>query len=78
LTDGFTFPAGPIVLEDGSMLITFALKFLDETKHHDPAGHLPDHWPMNLVAFKSTDGGYMWNYHATVVNHTQLPWSYFG
>lgn len=77
LTDGFTFPTGPVRLGDGSLLMSFALKTADEFAHHDPTHHLPDHYPMNLVVFRSTDGK-IWNYLSTAVNHTQLPWSYFG
>ena len=47
-------------------------------KRNDPTGHLPDCWPMNLVAVRTTDSRDMWHYHAMVVNHTQLPWTYFG
>ena len=77
LTDGFTFPTDPVRLGDGSLLMSFALKTADEVAHHDPTHHLPDHYPMNLVVFRSTDGK-IWDYLATAVNHTQLPWSYFG
>lgn len=77
LLDGFTFPTDPVRLADGSLLVSFALKTADESAHHDATHHLPDHYPMNLVIFRSTDGK-IWDFLSTAVNHTQLPWSYFG
>jgi hypothetical protein len=77
LLDGFTFPTDPVRLADGSLLVSFALKTADESAHHDATHHLPDHYPMNLVIFRSTDGR-IWDFLSTAVNHTQLPWSYFG
>ena len=32
-----------------------------------------NHLPMSLVVFKSTDGGFTWDFQAVAVNYTQIP-----
>jgi hypothetical protein len=76
MTDSFTWPSNAVRLADGSLVMSFALKTADETKHPPKYGRGAVS-PMNLVVFRSTDG-LVWDYLSTAVNHTQLAWSFFG
>jgi hypothetical protein len=94
LASGFAGPSGPAVLADGSLIITLPIKFADSPTHKapsqrrrsidsNPPGPPPKHKlktvsPMSLVALRSSDGGFMWDYAGSVASSEQLPWSWYG
>ena len=87
LASGFTGPSGPVRLADGSLIMTWPIKFADSPEHRPPrpppgqppAKHrLRTTVPMSIVAVRSVDGGYLWDYVGTVASAEQLPWSWYG
>jgi hypothetical protein len=87
LAGGFTGPSGPVQLADGSLVMTWPIKFADSPEHKAPAvppgtpppkHRLKSVNPMSLIAVRSVDGGFMWNYAGDVATSEAMPWSWYG
>ena len=61
----------PVRLHDGSLVMSIAMVTADEPRDD----RLALKYPMNLVIWRSQDGGKLWQYLSVAVNHTHMPWA---